>query len=89
MFAINSCLSGFKTIINGEIKNTGEATLNIKEIAVAVTISVTGKPGVSTVQASLDPYPLDIYPQEVHKFTVDVPSRTEPAYKVEASIIEE
>ena len=79
----------FKTIINGEIKNTGEATLSIKEIAVAVTISVTGKPGVSTVQASLDPYPLDIYPQEVHKFTVDVPSRTEPAYKVEASIIEE
>ncbi|MCX6001491.1 MAG: fibronectin type III domain-containing protein [Chloroflexi bacterium] len=79
----------FKTIINGEIKNTGEATLSIKEIAVAVTISVTGKPGVSTVQASLDPYPLDIYPQEVHKFTVGVPSRTEPVYKVEASIIEE
>lgn len=79
----------FKTIIYGEITNTGETTLSIKEIAVTVTISVTGKPGVSTVQASLDPYPLDIYPQDVHKFTVDVPSRTEPVYKVEASIIEE
>ena len=81
--------SVFKTIINGEIKNTGESTLNIKEIAVAVTITVTGKQGVSVVQASLDPSPPDIYPQALHKFTVDVPSRTEPDYKVEARIIEE
>ena len=81
--------SVFKTIINGEIKNTGESTLSIKEIEVAVTISVTGKQGVSVVQASLDPSPLDIYPQALHKFTAEVPNRTEPVYKVEARIIQE
>ena len=81
--------SMFKTIINGEIKNTGESILSIKEIAIEVTISVAGKQGVSVVQASLDPSPPDIYPQALHKFTVEVPSRTEPVYKVEARIIEE
>ena len=79
----------FKTIIYGGIRNTGETTLNIGNIAVAVTVSVTGKPGVSIVQASLDPYPTVIHPLEVHNFTVEVPNRTELDYKVEASIIEE
>jgi len=81
--------SVFKTIINGEIKNTGEATLSIREIEVLVTVTVAGKPGTSVVKASLDPSPLDIYPQALHKFTAEVPSRTEPVYKVEARIIEE
>ena len=80
--------SVFKTIINGEIKNTGESTLSIKEIAIDVTISVTGKQGVSVVQAALDPSPLDIYPQALHKFTVEVSNRTEPVYKVETRIIQ-
>jgi len=81
--------SVFKTIINGVIKNTGESTLSIKEIAIDVTISVTGKQGVSVVQASLDPYPTIIYPLEEHNFTVEVPKLTEPVYKVEARIIQE
>ena len=81
--------SVFKTIINGEIKNTGESTLSIKEVEVAVTISVSGKQGVSVVKASLDPYPPDINPQALHKFTAEVPNRTGPVYKVEAGIIEE
>jgi len=80
--------SVFKTIINGEIKNTGESTLSIKEIEVAVTISVSGKQGVSVVQAALDPYPLEIYPQALHKFTAEVPNRAEPVYKAEARIIQ-
>lgn len=80
--------SVFKTIINGEIKNTGESTLSIKEIEVTITISVSGKQGVSVVQAALDPYPLQIYPQALHKFTVEVPNRAEPVYKAEARIIQ-
>lgn len=76
----------FKTIINGEVKNSGESALDISRVAVIITVTVTGKPGTSTVQASLDPYPLVIYPQEVHKFTAEVPSRTEPVYKVEAGV---
>jgi hypothetical protein len=79
----------FKTIIYGGIRNTGETTLNIGEIAVDVTVSVTGKPGVSTVQASLDPYPTVIYPLEVHNFSAEVPNRTGLDYKVEARIIQE
>ena len=79
-----------KTIIYGEIKNTGEATLNIREIEVLVTVTVAGKPGTSVVQASLDPSPLDIYPQARHKFSAEVPVRTqEKDYKVEARIIQE
>lgn len=81
--------SVFKTIVNGEIKNTGEATLSTREIEVLVTVSVTGKQGVSVVQASLDPYPLEIYPQALHKFVAEVPSRSEPVYKVEARVIQE
>jgi hypothetical protein len=81
--------SVFKTIINGEIKNTGEATLSIREIEVLVTVTVSGKPGTSVVQASLYPSPPDIYPQALHKFTAEVPNRTEPVYKVEARIIQE
>lgn len=81
--------SVFKTIINGQIKNTGEATLSIREIEVVVTVTVSGRQGVSEVRASLDPYPLDISPQALHKFTVEVPNRTEPVYSVEARIIAE
>ena len=81
--------SVFKTIISGEIKNAGEAILNIREIEVLVTVTVSGKPGTSIVPASLDPSPVDIYPQALHKFSAEVPSRTEPVYKVEARIIEE
>jgi len=81
--------SVFKTIINGVIKNSGEATLSIKEIEVLVTVTVTGKPGTSVVQASLDPLPAVIYPQAEHNFSAEVPERTEPDYKVEARIIEE
>jgi len=81
--------SVFKTIISGEIKNTGEATLNIREIEVLVTVTVSGKPGTSVVQAWLDPSPPDIYPQALHKFSAEVPSRTEPVYRVEARIIQE
>jgi hypothetical protein len=82
--------SVFKTIINGVIKNTGEATLSIREIEVTVTVTVTGKPGTSVVQASLDPLPAVIYPLAEHNFTAEVPERTqEKGFTVEARIIEE
>lgn len=81
--------SVFKTIINGEIKNSGDSTLNISEIEVSVTVTVAGKPGTSVVKASLDPYPLEIYPLTSHKFTAEVPSRTEPVYTVDARIVGE
>ena len=81
--------SVFKTIINGVIKNTGEATLSIREIEVTVTVTVYGKPGTSVVQASLDPLPAIIYPQAEHNFTAEVPERTqEKGFTVEARIIE-
>jgi hypothetical protein len=82
--------SVFKTIINGVIKNTGEATLSIREIEVWVTVTVTGKPGTSVVRASLDPLPAIIYPQAEHNFTAEVPERAqEKGFTVEARIIEE
>jgi len=79
--------SVFKTVISGEIKNTGDVTLNIKDIEITITISVAGKPGTSQVIASLDPHPLEIYPQEVHKFSAEVPIRTGPVYSITARII--
>lgn len=81
--------SVFKTVVNGEIKNTGESTLSIREVEVLVTVSVAGKQGVSVVQASLDPYPLEIYPQASHKFVAELPNRAEPVYKVEARVVQE
>jgi hypothetical protein len=87
---VESQPSVFKTIINGVIKNTGEATLSIREIEVLVTVTVTGKQGTSVVQASLDPLPAIIYPQAEHNFTAEVPERTqEKSFTVEARIIEE
>lgn len=81
--------SVFKTFVNGEIKNTGDAILTIQEIEVIVRISVAGKPGQTEVSASLDPYPMTINPQEVHKFVAEVPNRTDPVYTVIPRIIEQ
>ena len=79
--------SVFKTVVSGEIKNTGDVTLNIKDIEITITVSVAGKPGTSQVIASLDPYPLELYPQAVHKFSAEVPSRTDPVYSITTRVI--
>jgi hypothetical protein len=77
-----------RTYIKGEIKNSGEVTLNISEVEVSITLRVAGKTTLSEVKAYLDPTPQNIHPQEFHKFSAEVPARTEPDYNVTTKILQ-
>ncbi|MDD5312185.1 MAG: fibronectin type III domain-containing protein [Dehalococcoidia bacterium] len=76
-----------KTYIKGQIRNTGDTVLNIKDIEVILTIEIAGKPGLSEVIAPLDSYPLEISPGSTHGFSALVPNGTSPHYTVNARVI--
>ena len=80
-------VTGVRTYVRGQVRNTGEAPLNIKDIEVAINITVTGTTGSSEVLAVLDPYPVEVGPGETHKFYAIVPNNTDPNYTVSARIL--
>jgi len=77
-----------KTYIKGQIRNSGDTVLNIRDIEVIITIEVAGKSGFSDVIASLDSYPVEIRPGNVHGFSALVPNGTSPHFSVNARVIE-
>ena len=79
--------AGVRTYIRGQIRNTGEVPLNIKDIEVTVKITVRGTVGSSEVVAEFDPYPVEVNPGETHKFYVIVPNNTDPNYTVSARVL--
>ena len=80
-------VTGVRTYVRGQVRNTGEAPLNIKDIEVAINITVAGTTGSSEVLAVLDPYPVEVGPGETHKFYAIVPNNTDPNYTVSARIL--
>ena len=78
---------GVKTYVRGEIRNTGEVALYVKDISVTVNITVSGTAGSSGVAATLDPYPAQISPGETHKFYAVVPNNTNPDFTVTARVV--
>jgi hypothetical protein len=79
--------AGVRTYIRGQIRNTGEVPLNIKDIEVTVKITAPGAAGISEVKAEFDPYPTEVNPGETHKFYVIVPNNTNPNYTVSARVL--
>ena len=79
--------TGSRTYIRGQIKNTGEVPLKVKDIEVTVMITVRGASGSSEVLAEFDPYPTEVNPGETHKFYVIVPNNTDPNYTVSARVL--
>jgi hypothetical protein len=79
--------AGVRAYIRGQIRNTGEVPLNIKDIEVTVKINVPGAAGISEVKAEFDPYPTEVNPGETHKFYVIVPNNTNPNYTVSARVL--
>jgi hypothetical protein len=80
-------ITGIRTYIRGQVRNTGDGPLNINNIEVAVKFTVPGTVGSSQVLAVFDPYPVDIGPGETHKFYAIVPNGTNPDYTVSARIL--
>ncbi|MCX6005507.1 MAG: hypothetical protein NT082_07545 [Chloroflexi bacterium] len=78
---------GTRTYIKGQIRNSGDLVLRVKDIEVTVRIEVAGKSGYSEVVASLDSYPSEISPGSVHGFSAMVPNGTSPDYTVTARVI--
>ncbi|MCX6005648.1 MAG: fibronectin type III domain-containing protein [Chloroflexi bacterium] len=79
--------AGVRTYIRGQIRNTGEVPLNIKDIEVTVKITVPGIADSSEVLAEFDPYPTEVNPGETHKFFAIVPNNTNPNYTVSARVL--
>jgi hypothetical protein len=79
--------AGVRTYIRGQIRNTGEVPLKIKDIEVTVKITVRGTNGSSEFVAEFDPYPAEVNPGETHKFFVIVPNNTDPNYTVSAKVL--
>ncbi len=79
--------AGVRTYIRGQILNTGEVPLNIKDIEVTVKITVPGVADSSEILAEFDPYPAEVNPGETHKFYALVPNNTNPNYSVSARVL--
>ena len=75
------------TRISGIILNTGDLTLNPKDIEVVIKYEVTGKSGSSEVYAQLDPSPEEIRPGDAHNFTAIVLREIKPVYSITARVI--
>jgi hypothetical protein len=80
-------ITGIRTYIRGQVRNAGDAPLNINDIEVKVKFTVAGTAGSSEVIAILDPYPVDVSPGETHKFYAIVPNGTSTDYTVSARIL--
>jgi hypothetical protein len=80
-------VTGARTFIRGQVMNTGDGPLNIKDIEVTVKITVAGSASPSEVLGILDPYPVQVGPGETHKFYAIVPNGTNPDYTVSARVI--
>lgn len=79
--------SGTRTRIRGQIVNTGDFPVKIKDIQVLVNIKIPGKAGISEVQAELDPSPEIMGVGDTHKFVASVPNGTDPEYTISVKII--
>jgi hypothetical protein len=78
----------FRTVISGEVVNTGEVPLRNRDIEVWITITVGGKTGTSEVKAELYPVPDIINPGATLGFFAVVPNRTDPGdWVVTAKIV--
>ena len=79
--------AGVRTYIRGQIRNTGEVPLKIKDIEVKVKITVPGVTDSSEILAEFDPYPTEVNPGEAHKFFAIVPNNTNPNYSTSARVL--
>jgi len=79
--------AGVRTYVRGQVKNTGDLPLNIKDIEVAIKVNVPGTTGSSAIIASLDPYPVVVNPGETHAFYSIVPNGTDPNYMISARVL--
>jgi len=79
--------SGKRTLIRGQIINTGDIPVKTKDIKVLVNIDVPGRSGSGEIRASLDPAPEIINPGDTHKFVAEVPNDTSPVYTIAVEII--
>lgn len=78
----------FRTVISGEVENTGEVRVRTRDIEVWITITVGGKAGTSEVKAELDPDTDIINPGAMVGFLAVVPNRTDPGdWVVTAKIV--
>ncbi|MGA9047550.1 MAG: hypothetical protein WB588_01000 [Dehalococcoidia bacterium] len=89
---VNSSLSvvqqppnGTKTYIRGEIKNSGDLSVLVKDIQVPVMTSVAGNPQ-SEILAALDTTKTEIEPGDIIKFSATVSNDTDPDFNVSIRI---
>jgi hypothetical protein len=78
---------GLRTLIRGQVRNSGEIPLNIQDVQIIVKIRIAGKQGTQEISAVLDPYPANINPGADHKFFAVVPQGTDPNYTISVNII--
>jgi hypothetical protein len=78
--------SVFRTIISGNVINTGEVPVRTRDIEVWIKITVAGKAGTSDVKAELDPTPDILNPLYETGFRAVVPNRTDPQYTITSKI---
>ncbi|MEI6185856.1 MAG: hypothetical protein WCP43_01495, partial [Dehalococcoidia bacterium] len=76
----------FRTVIRGEVVNSGEVPVRARDIEVWIKITVAGKAGTSEVRAELDPTPDILNPLSETGFRAVVPNRTDPKYTVTSKI---
>jgi hypothetical protein len=76
----------FRTVIRGEVINSGEVPIRTRDIEVWIKITVAGKAGTSEVKAELDPTPDILNPLSETGFRAVVPNRTDPKYTVTSKI---
>jgi hypothetical protein len=78
--------SGTRTLIRGQVTNTGDLPVKTRDVQVLANINMPGRGGTGEIAASLDPAPEVINPGDAHKFVVVVPNGTSPVYTITVKI---
>jgi hypothetical protein len=78
--------SGTRTLIRGQVVNTGDLPVKTKDLQVLVNINMPGRLGSGEIAASVDPAPEIINPGDTHKFVAVVPNGTSPVYTISVKI---
>jgi hypothetical protein len=74
-----------RTYIKGEISNTGDLSVLVKDIEVPILITVAGRPQ-SEILAVLDSVNKEMNPGDSIKFSATVPNETDPNYDISVRI---
>ena len=77
---------GVHTFVRGQIINTGDVAVEVKNIRVTVSVNVPGKSGMIDIPADLDYNSGVLSPGGICRFVAPVPNGTQPGYRVRVAV---